>query len=337
MRMNDWIHNLVESDEKKAIPVLSFPCVSLLGITVRELIGNSDLQAKGMKMVADRIDSGASVSMMDLSVEAEAFGSKTRISDDEVPTVVGSIVNTEDEANALAIPAVGTGRTGLYVEAIEKACKLVTDRPVLAGVIGPFSLAGRLMDVTKALVNCVDEPDMVHICLEKTTKFLIEYINAYKAIGSNGVVMAEPLTGLLSPRMAKTFSSVYVKQIVDAVQTDDFSVIYHNCGNNTVKQAGSIFSIGAAGYHFGNSISMEAMMEAAPKDVPILGNIDPASQFRNGTPSSMRKAVLELMGTCCPKYKNFVISSGCDIPPATPWDNIDAFFAAVKEYYEKIQ
>lgn len=218
MRMNDWIHNLVESDEKKAIPVLSFPCVSLLGITVRELIGNSDLQAKGMKMVADRIDSGASVSMMDLSVEAEAFGSKTRISDDEVPTVVGSIVNTEDEANALAIPAVGTGRTGLYVEAIEKACKLVTDRPVLAGVIGPFSLAGRLMDVTKALVNCVDEPDMVHICLEKTTKFLIEYINAYKAIGSNGVVMAEPLTGLLSPRMAKTFSSVYVKQIVDAAE-----------------------------------------------------------------------------------------------------------------------
>jgi uroporphyrinogen decarboxylase len=40
------------------------------------------------------------------------------------------------------------------------------------------------------------------------------------------------------------------------------------------------------------------------------------------------------MGKCC-SYPNFVISSGCDIPPATPWENLDAFFAAVEEYYEK--
>ena len=29
-------------------------------------------------------------------------------------------------------------------------------------------------------------------------------------------------------------------------------------------------------------------------------------------------------------YPNFVISGGCDIPPQSPWDNIDAFFAAAK-------
>jgi uroporphyrinogen decarboxylase len=28
-----------------------------------------------------------------------------------------------------------------------------------------------------------------------------------------------------------------------------------------------------------------------------------------------------------------VISSGCDIPPLSSWDNIGAFFAAVKEFY----
>ena len=40
------------------------------------------------------------------------------------------------------------------------------------------------------------------------------------------------------------------------------------------------------------------------------------------------------MEKCC-KYPNFVISSGCDIPPLSSWDNIDAFFAAVKEFYQK--
>lgn len=330
-----WLEDLRTAPVKKAMPVLSFPSVSLMGITVKELIESSDRQAEGMKRIADRVDSAASVSMMDLSVEAEAFGSTIRISDDEVPTVIGSIVTSEEEAQALRVPEVGEGRTGRYIEAIGKACKLITDRPVFAGVIGPFSLAGRLMDVTEALVNCYTEPEMVHITMKKATAFLIEYIKAYKAVGAHGVVIADPLTGLLSPDMAETFSEPYVKEIVDAVQDDDFLVIYHNCGNNTILMINSILRTGASAYHFGNSISMKEMMAHIPETVVAMGNVDPATQFRNGTPESIREETLRIMGECCPTYPNFVISSGCDIPPASSWDNIDAFFAAVKEYYGK--
>ena len=65
-----------------------------------------------------------------------------------------------------------------------------------------------------------------------------------------------------------------------------------------------------------------------------MGNIDPAGQFRNGTPESIREATLELM-RACGGYRNFLISSGCDIPPMSKWENIDAFFGAVAEYYGK--
>ncbi|MBQ3140461.1 MAG: methyltransferase, partial [Clostridia bacterium] len=201
MNMYQWISDLKTAPVKKALPILSFPAIQLLGIGVKDLIMDSDLQAKGMKMVADRLDTAASVSMMDLSVEAEAFGSTIRFSDDEVPTVIGSIVSSEEEADALAVPQVGTGRTGLYISAIEKACKLITDRPIFAGVIGPFSLAGRLMDVSEAMIYCYDEPDMVHTVLQKVTAFLIEYITAYKNAGAHGVMVAEPLAGLLTPAL----------------------------------------------------------------------------------------------------------------------------------------
>ena len=175
-----------------------------------------------------------------LNNAAEAFGSTIRVSDDEVPTVIGSIVSTEEEAEALKVPEIGTGRTQIYIDAIEKACKLITDRPVLAGVIGPFSLAGRLLDVSEALIYCYDEPDMVHIVLQKVTEFLINYCNEYKKVGANGIVMAEPLAGLLSPDLAQEFSADYVKQIVDAVQDDNFLVVYHNCGNTAVKTIDTI-------------------------------------------------------------------------------------------------
>ena len=179
-----WLDQLRQAPAKKALPIISFPAIQLMGISVRELISSSDAQAKGMKLVADRLDSAASVSLMDLSVEAECFGSQIRVSDDEVPTVVGSVVSSEEEARALEVPAVGAGRTGLYVEAIEKAVGMIQDRPVFAGVIGPFSLAGRLMDVTEAMIYCYEEPDMVHVLLEKATAFITDYCTAYKKVGA---------------------------------------------------------------------------------------------------------------------------------------------------------
>lgn len=56
---------------------------------------------------------------------------------------LNKLIEDEDDAKALKVPEVGAERTGLYIEAIGKAVNLITDRPVFAGAIGPFSLAGR--------------------------------------------------------------------------------------------------------------------------------------------------------------------------------------------------
>ena len=333
--MKQWIDSLKGAHIKKPMPVLSFPCVSLLGVTVRELISDSTLQASGMKAVADRVDSAAAVSFMDLSVEAECFGATISISDNEVPTVIGRLVHDMEEAEALEVPKVEAGRTQLYINAIKKACEQISDRPVLAGMIGPFSLAARLMDVSEIMMDCYDDPDMVHLVLDKVTEFLCEYAAAYKATGADGIVMAEPVAGLLSPALEEEFSSPYVKRIVDSVQDDSFAVIYHNCGNNVPKMLDSIMSTGCAAYHFGNTVDMEKdIIPCVPADTLVMGNIDPAGVLRMGTPESVRTATLDLLEKCA-GYPNFLLSSGCDIPPMTPWENIDAFFAASNEFYGK--
>lgn len=330
--MKQWLSDMIAADTKKNLPILSFPSVSLLGITVGRLIADSDCQAEGMKRVAQEVDAAAAVSLMDLSVEAECFGATVHVSDHEVPTVVGRLIHDENEANALEVPSVGTARSGMYVDAIRKATAIITDRPVLAGMIGPFSLAARLLDVSEIMMDCYDEPDMVHTVLEKCTAFLIAYAKAYKDAGANGIMMAEPVAGLLSPMLEEEFSSPYVKQIVDAVQDDHFIVVYHNCGDNVLRMTTSILSTGAAAYHFGNAIDMAEMMTKVPADTVVMGNVDPAGVLCNGTPEMVRSATLDVMNKCC-GYPNFVISSGCDIPPATPWENIHTFFDTVEDFY----
>ena len=329
--MKKWVEEYLASPQKKAMPILSFPGIQLIGCTVEDVVRSGEMQAKCMKAIADKFDTGVACSLMDLSVEAEAFGSKVHYNSDEVPTIDEALIHDEGEAENLKVPALGDGRTGECVKGIAMASQLITDRPVLAGMIGPYSLAGRLLDMTEIMILCYEEPEMVETVLEKVTEFLIEYAKAFKTVGANGIVMAEPAAGLLSPGLMDEFSTPYVQKIRDAVEDENFLVMYHNCGNIEPLMQNMI-ELDASSYSFGNAIDIETTLKALPADKMIIGNIDPAGTLRNGTPESIRKETYELLERCG-KYPNFVIASGCDIPPMTPIENLEAFFGAVEEYY----
>ncbi len=329
MNIRNLLWDAAKVGSKKALPILSFPAAQKLGVSVETLVKSAELQAQAMEIIAHDTAAIAAVSLMDLSVEAEAFGAKVRFAEDEVPAIIGQLISDEDDANTLEVPALTAGRASLCVDAVHAAKQRITNKPVLAGMIGPYSLAGRLCDVTEIMYLCFDEPETVHTVLDKATQYLIQYGQAMKDAGADGLMMAEPLAGILSPDMATEFSMPYVKRIIDALQDEDFAVIYHNCGNSVPQMLDDIYQLGAAAYHFGNAIDMEAVMKATPADILVMGNIDPAGQFANGTVASITAATLSLLAKCG-SFPNFVPSSGCDIPAHAKWENIQAFFTAVE-------
>jgi uroporphyrinogen decarboxylase len=182
------------------------------------------------------------------------------------------------------------------------------------------------------MMECYDDPDNVKILLEKTTEFLIKYINAQKAAGSDGVILAEPAAGLLSPALCEEFSSAYVKKIVDAVADDNFIFCYHNCGGSVPSCMDSIADVGADIYHFGNAIRLSDVIGGIPENSVIMGNVDPLI-FKDKTPADMRDAVNALFAECS-DFDRFMISSGCDIPFSADWQVIDEYFSAIGELYD---
>ena len=111
--MHEWRDALLRAEAKKPMPILSFPGAALLGISVKELLFSAENQADAMAAVAARTDSAASVSLMDLSVEAECFGAPVHVSEDEVPTVTGRVIHSPADAETLRVPPTGAGRTGI--------------------------------------------------------------------------------------------------------------------------------------------------------------------------------------------------------------------------------
>lgn len=71
-----------------------------------------------------------------------------------------------------------------------------------------------------------------------------------------------------------------------------------------------------------------------PADCLLLGNVSPAKYFYGGDPRSVQIKTMRLLEQCA-GHPNFHPSSGCDLPPMTDLDNIDAFFEAVKTFNYK--
>ncbi len=329
MNMKKWAAEQIAADKKIPFPVLSFPGLELTGDKVIDAVTNGEKQAAGVLAISQKYKMSGAVTFMDLSVEAEAFGSQVRFSDDEVPTIIGRIVEDEADAQKLIVPEVGAGRTAACILAVKLAKEQIQDRPVFAGQIGPYSLTGRLMDMTDLMINLSEEPEMVHTVLQKATNFLIAYAKAFKEAGCDGILMAEPAAGLISPPQSQEFAYAYVKQIIDAVQDDNFAVILHNCGN-TVGMVKYMAETGAVGLHFGNAVDMRLILPQVPQNVLAYGNLDPARVVKNGTPESVKAGVEELLKIGA-NYPNYVLSTGCDVPPGTPFENLDMFFETAKQ------
>jgi uroporphyrinogen decarboxylase len=318
---------VLASPRRLAMPIATYPGLALTGATVRDIVTSPGAQLDAQAALHNRYGTAFLLTAMDLSAEAEAFGCAIQLSENEVPTVTGRRVTSLAEAQSLAVPEVGDKRTRVYLEAALGLRKNSGDALVLGGCIGPFSLAARLAGVSEAMELTVTEPDLVHTLVEKSTAFLTSYVQAFKRAGADGVIMAEPAAGLLSPRGLATFSSAYVKSIAGAVADGQFTLVLHNCGAKLLHLP-AILETGLKTFHFGAPMDLPAALAKVPPDVVLCGNLDPAGVFCQ-LPAADVSAKTTALLQAGSAYRNYVISSGCDVPPNAPLANLDAFYAAI--------
>ncbi len=328
-----WKQEILASKKRLVIPVITHPGIGMNNQTVLETVKSARLHASAVETVARHYPTSASTLIMDLSVEAETFGAEIRFSEDEVPSVVGRVVSDGESIDRLIVPDFSEGRVGQWIEAARILSNTLTDRPLLACCIGPFSLAARLFDVTEILTAILIDPEPIHRLLEKCVRFLISYVEAFKEAGANGVFMAEPVAGVLSSDLCTEFSSNYVRRIVEAAQDESFIVMLHNCGD-TDTLVESMVSTGAAALHFGNRCNIVDALPKIPADMLVLGNIDPVWVLKSGAAEAVSSVTLQLL-IDTRGFPNFVLSSGCDIPPRVPIENIDAFFRALNNFNKR--
>ena len=72
--MIEWRKDIIARPDRIAIPVMTHPGIEELGYTVKQAVKDGEIHAEAVKWIANNYPTQATSVIMDLTVEAEAFG-----------------------------------------------------------------------------------------------------------------------------------------------------------------------------------------------------------------------------------------------------------------------
>jgi len=320
--------------QRLVAPLMGFPGLRLTGSTVKLAQQNYGEHYKVLRALVKEFNPDIIFPLMDLSVEANAMGRFTIFPKQDSATVVKEHFEIAELTMQKQINISFDTRLLGYVETM-KLMSISFPEEILRGayVTGPYSLAGLIMGTDEAAMATILDPDKLTTLCEFTTEKIQEYVRLLIGAGAQIICILEPSAVMLGPDQFEQFSSRFVRHINDSVKYTDVATVYHTCGNTMhliEKMVDSqVDAISLDSPEAG--VDLPRVAERVNGKVILFGNINPTGHILKSDPNVVGNEVIQLLKAMEP-YPNFILSTGCDLPQETPFENISAFMNAGKGY-----
>ncbi len=197
--------------------------------------------------------------------------------------------------------------------------------PVASWVLGPFTLAGQIMELENLLKLAFKKTDEVHRHLTRLTDYLEQVLNLYIDAGADFVTVREMgATGDLLSR--KMFASLIQPHLTDLFsRITRAPTVLHICGN-TSTIIDLMAECGATALSVDHKNDLTETRQQLP-DTLIFGNYNAYGILCEGTPDNVEadiKAVIDGGADA--------IWPGCDIWPSVIPENMRAMMEATEKY-----
>jgi len=257
-------------------PTILEHAAALIGLTPSEAAQDAYLLAKAHIAAYRRYQPGAVTVGMDIyNIEAEALGCTVRFYDDN--SIPGIVERPGAAASLLSMQfCKSKGRIALLLEA---AVHVKEEIGVGVGVAicGPFSILIELLGYENAIDAFCDEPEEMHVLLQKLLDFQKAYCAQIAALGLGAVVFeswASP--PLVTPTMYQQFALPYEKRLFDHMKKLGFPARPLVIGGDTRGIVDDMLVSGASMLLSDYNTPLELYVQKArDKGLPVRANIDP--------------------------------------------------------------
>ena len=257
--------------------------------------------------------------------EAADFGADIHFFPDQPPAV--------DESNALLLDKtrlaglklpnpIGGGRMYDRIRGVSLFKEKVGKEFFIEGwVEGPCAEAADLRGINNIMTDFFDDEKFIRDLFEIIVENAANFAKFQMEAGADIIGVGDAAASLVGPQIYEEFVFPYEKKLIDKIHSMGGLVRLHICGNigDLVENIGKL---GAEIVDVDSMVPMKHAREKTGKDQILLGNINPVTVLKNGTPDLVFAELRKCFEETGPKY---ILGAGCEIPRGTPDENVKVF------------
>ena len=336
--------NHQEADRVPVYPILSGVTRKLVGASYKEWATNADVCAAAFLQSADDFDIDCIVTLIDLSVECDAWGQKLVYPENEAahPDYSQCIVQSlEDYANIQTVDYRQSKRMMMHIDVCRK---LVAEKkgnlPIVAFVFGPLGILSMLRSQQELFMDFYDDPDAVKQAVWAITETLEEYVAALCETGVDAIMFDTLFASgsIMSKDMWRDMEAQPVKRLAQVVRNHGCLNMIHNCGQRIYFDA-QIEAIQPAAISFlyppDDCTDFAECKEKYGKQVALIGSVTPASAVI-GTDEEWDRQCTDQIDAMS-AGGGFMLATGCEYPANASFDRARRMIDIAKTYgsYQK--
>ena len=339
-------------DRPAVTPIFMAWSANFIGHTYRDYYLDGDVLVQAQLAVTRAFNLDQISAISDPWREASAYGMQFDYPADGVGRPKDLLIKTYDDISKVKpFDIENAERTKQRIESVRKmawhglparentakmAVPLGQTHSVLGWVEGPMAEYADLRGVENTFLDLVDRPEMFIKAGEIIIQNAIAFAAAQVKAGADMIGIGDAAASLIAPDMYKEFVLPLEQKLIAAIHEAGAAVKLHICGN--IKNHISYMAQSGA-----DIIDVDWMvplakarelvarpswpcfhgLEArATPQITLCGNFNPAGVLFEGSPEEVAEAARKCLKTGGDK---FILMPGCEVPPATPEQNIRAF------------
>jgi [methyl-Co(III) methanol-specific corrinoid protein]:coenzyme M methyltransferase len=259
--------------------------------------------------------------------EAEALGCKLKSGGSEgIPGIDEPNPYTLDDVPVFPEDFLSRGKIPELLEAVRILKKELGDEvPVIAGIVGPFTIAGSLVGLVPLLKASFKTPQKIPPFLEVAEKAGTALANALIDAGAD-IISCEDMTAspeMMAPTTYRDFELEYQRKQFDAISVPK---ILHICGkvDRIVKWMGQT---GADILSLEPKASIQLAREQCGPDMILMGGIDTATTLYIKDAQTVKEVCEQSIADGIQ-----ILAPGCAMSPVTRLENILALVDVAKAH-----
>jgi MtaA/CmuA family methyltransferase len=316
---------LEPTDSIPWVPFVGVHGANLININANQFLHSADHIVAGISKAIELYQPDGIPVLFDLQLEAELLGCHLNWADENPPAVISHPLLEGKSIKDLIVPEKHQGRMPLVLDATRRLRTKYPDLALYGLITGPFTLALHLLG-TDIFMKLFEEPDYVSklfaFC-EKVAKRMADY---YIEAGCDVIAVVDPMTfeAFVSQSMTKIFAHIRGKGALGS-----FFVCGHAQQNIEVMCGCKPDNIS-----IDENIPLDYVKKIAlGHNISFGGNLQLTVVLLMGTPEEAAFNALDCIDLG--GERGFILAPGCDLPMATPSENLIAVTKLVRDPYEQ--